>query len=310
MALISCPECGHKVSEVAQACPSCGHPVGSSANHRTSVQFVSTLSAEEVREVVARELQTIDSKFNAEQFAAPSIRAVLTGGGAEPWTVTVTYEKAARTAQAGAVQILLNIIAVVLTGIFLGTTAAAVLSVVLAGVYFLGDLGKVDGDGLHDALQRIRSTLSGEATVRPSSEKPTVKPEPAIKKVPTRGPELLLLRIAVAVYVAVAKDYIDDTYIGVFGLVLVALIFCFWKQPAKSALDILLKLSIVHALGCIAFFSWALAGEGIVVGEVWTSMLQAPAVVAAISLLLLIYVRTLPDAKGPALVEDEKNAGA
>lgn len=27
MALIACPECGHKVSDAAAACPACGHPV-------------------------------------------------------------------------------------------------------------------------------------------------------------------------------------------------------------------------------------------------------------------------------------------
>lgn len=27
MALISCPACGHRVSEEAPTCPSCGHPV-------------------------------------------------------------------------------------------------------------------------------------------------------------------------------------------------------------------------------------------------------------------------------------------
>lgn len=34
MALISCPACGHRVSEMAPACPGCGHPVASAGDHR------------------------------------------------------------------------------------------------------------------------------------------------------------------------------------------------------------------------------------------------------------------------------------
>lgn len=32
MALISCPVCGHRVSEAAPTCPSCGHPIAASTS--------------------------------------------------------------------------------------------------------------------------------------------------------------------------------------------------------------------------------------------------------------------------------------
>jgi len=33
MALISCPDCGHKVSSLAPVCPHCGRPVATSSTH-------------------------------------------------------------------------------------------------------------------------------------------------------------------------------------------------------------------------------------------------------------------------------------
>ncbi|WP_295857504.1 zinc ribbon domain-containing protein [uncultured Xylophilus sp.] len=53
MALISCPECGHRVSTAAPACPSCGYPVAGGVPHagdgpfdgRTVGKFATVLGA-------------------------------------------------------------------------------------------------------------------------------------------------------------------------------------------------------------------------------------------------------------------------
>lgn len=39
MAIIQCPECGHKVSDAAQACPSCAYPIAAPPHSKpTTIQ--------------------------------------------------------------------------------------------------------------------------------------------------------------------------------------------------------------------------------------------------------------------------------
>ena len=57
MALISCSECGHKVSDKASACPSCGNPLGEPA---TSASPVTARTSGASRIAVEPPVQTIE----------------------------------------------------------------------------------------------------------------------------------------------------------------------------------------------------------------------------------------------------------
>src|SRR5437588_10856041 len=57
MALISCSECGHKVSDKASACPSCGNPLGEPA---TSASPVTARTSGASQMAVEPPVQTIE----------------------------------------------------------------------------------------------------------------------------------------------------------------------------------------------------------------------------------------------------------
>lgn len=71
MALIRCPECGHEVSEYAQACPRCGWPVDVAKAVpavQTTVQAVPETSKAEVRE--EEQEKTLPARFGFPLAAA------------------------------------------------------------------------------------------------------------------------------------------------------------------------------------------------------------------------------------------------
>ena len=84
MALISCPECGHMVSDRAAACPSCGYPIASVVSNAFGKPYEQEESEPQCLEVSENVLNESEGGSLLERFAASGQAALMRGVAKNP----------------------------------------------------------------------------------------------------------------------------------------------------------------------------------------------------------------------------------